>query len=166
MSSLTYPDLHHAIAAKGWLELGALSEADHELDQISPEHQDDPVVLDLRWQVLAERKSWDAALEWARRHIQMTPDSPVPWIHQSFALHELGRTQEAFDALQPRFEQFSEVGTIPYNLACYCCRLGRLNDARKWLRRAVDVQGRTAIIEMAQDDPDLLQIRPELAGLL
>jgi hypothetical protein len=55
------------------------------------------------------------------------------------------------------------VGTIPYNLACYTCRLGRLEEARRWLARAIKIQGREATLAAALEDPDLEAMRPELA---
>jgi len=39
---------------------------------------------------------------------------------KQLALHELKRTQEAFDLLLPAADKFPAPWTIPYNLACYC----------------------------------------------
>lgn len=162
---MEFPDQHHLSAAAGWLELGAVDEAESEVSRIAPANRDHPGVLDLRWHILAERKNWEAALEVARLHLHAAPSSPAPWIHQSFALHELKRTEEAFAELLPQADRFANVGTIPYNLACYTCRLGRLEESRHWLRRAAKVQGRKETLAMASTDPDLLAIRAELDGM-
>lgn len=165
MSPLEYPDRHHLNAAAGWLELGDLAEATRELARLSEAGRTHPEVLALRWHLLADHGDWADALEVARRHLQLAPKSAEAWIHQSFALHELQRTDEALAELQRVAERFPEVGTIPYNLACYTCRLGRLEDARRWLRRAIKVQGKKETLAAAADDPDLAALRRELADL-
>lgn len=165
MSPLEYPDRHHLNAAAGWLELGDLAEARRELSRLSEAGGTHPEVLTLRWHLLADHGDWANALKIARLHLRAEPKSAEAWIHQSFALHELRRTDEALAELQRVAEQFPEVGTIPYNLACYTCRLGRLDDARQWLRRAIEVQGKKETLAAAADDPDLEALRRELADL-
>jgi len=165
MSHLEYPDRHHLNAAVGWLELGAIEEAEREIARISASNREHSDVLDLRWQIHAEAKNWAAALKTARLHVNTTPASPTPWIHQSYALHELKRTEEALAELLPLADRFPDIGTIPYNLACYTCRLGRLEETRDWLRRAFKLRGKKATLAMALTDPDLEGIRAELKSL-
>lgn len=165
MQSLDYPDRHQLNAAIGWLELGAFTEANRELGMIRPELLRHPEVLSFRWHLHAEQDLWDAALEVARQHVCAAPKSAEAWIHQSFALHELKRTDEAFRELQAVAGRFAEIGTIPYNLACYTCRLGRIGEARDWLRQACKVQGRKETLKMAAEDPDLAAMRDELKAL-
>lgn len=165
MPPLEYPDRHHLNAAAGWLELGERVEADRELSHLSEAGRTHPEVLALRWHLLADHGDWAGALAVARQHLLTAPNSAQAWIHQSFALHELRRTDEALAELQRVAERFPEVGTIPYNLACYTCRLGRLEDARQWLRRAFEVQGKKETLAAAVDDPDLAALRRELADL-
>jgi hypothetical protein len=55
--------------------------------------------------------------------IKLAPEQSNGWIHRSYALHELKRTQEAFDNLLPVADNFSKVWTVPYNLSCYCAHL-------------------------------------------
>ena len=43
---------------------------------------------------------------------------------------------------------------IPYDLACVCCGLKRLDEARSWLAKAIEAGG-NAIKLKALDDPDL-----------
>ncbi len=65
------------------------------------------------------------------------------------------RTQEAHDQLLPAAENFPHDSTIAYNLACYACQLGRMQEAKEWLGRAIDVGEPNAVRLMALDDPDL-----------
>ncbi len=165
MKPLEYPDRHHLNAATGWLELGDVSETREELAKISTAQLENPEVLAIRWHLHSAEKDWDAALQVSRRHLLVEPDSAVAWINQSFALHELRRTDEAFRELRQVVDRFSDVGTIPYNLACYTCRLGRKDEARSWLKHARKIMGKKALIAMAADDPDLEALQNELNDL-
>jgi hypothetical protein len=98
MSPLEYPDRHHLNAAAGWLELGDLVEAGRELSRLSETGGNHPEALTLSWHLLADDGNWTDALEIARQHLRAAPKSPEAWIHQSFALHELQRTNEAATA--------------------------------------------------------------------
>jgi hypothetical protein len=57
------PDTFHLEAAHGWLELGNHIEADKELDRITPQLRVHPDVLDIRWQIDARAKKWDACVD-------------------------------------------------------------------------------------------------------
>jgi len=52
-----------------------------------------------------------------------------------------------------------------YNLACYSCQLGRLDEARDWLKKAIALVGADTIKEMAATDPDLEPLRAEIRNL-
>ena len=123
MKSLQHPDDLHLQAAQGWIELGNNLEADKELDEITPQLRTHPDVLEVRWHIYANARKWDACLDIAGAIANLAPKKSFCWIHRSFALHELKRTQEAFDQLLPVVKKFRKVWTIPYNLACYCCQL-------------------------------------------
>lgn len=159
---LDYPDLHFLKAARGWLDLNRPEEAARELAQVSAAHAGHPDVQDIRWQIHAHREEWDQALAVARELIEHDPDNPAGWIGQSYALHELKRTQEAMDDLLPVLQKFPHISTIPYNLACYACRLGRLDEARRWLNRALASASQEGIREMALKDPDLRELWAEI----
>ena len=154
MKPIEAPDFHHLRAAQGWLELGNPLEAEWELDQISPQHRTHPDVLEVRWHLSAHRKEWAICLGLAQDLLKLDPKRCEAWIHRSFALHELKRTQEAFDQLSGGVAQFPDVWTIPYNLACYCAQLGRLEECRAWLNKAMAIDEET-VKQAAANDPDL-----------
>src|SRR3954471_23315628 len=91
IEAIKQPDSHHVLAAQGWLELGNLAEATHELEQINPTWQEHPEVLEIRWQIHACSKSWDECVRFAAAMIRANPTSAVGWIHRSYALHEMQR---------------------------------------------------------------------------
>ncbi len=151
-------------AAQGWLELGNWAEARAELEKVDPELRTHPEVLKVRWEICAVTRKWDEALEIAAALVHSTPEDPVGWVHRSYALHELKRTGEARDNLLRVVDQFPTSATIRYNLACYECQLGRLDQARRWLKRAFQLGEPQQMKRAALEDPDLKPLWQELKG--
>jgi tetratricopeptide (TPR) repeat protein len=75
--------------------------------------------------------------------VKLAPQRAWDWIHCSFALHEMERTEEAFEKLPPAVGQFNDVWTIPYNLACYCSQLRRFEEAQTWFKKAMVIDEKT-----------------------
>lgn len=136
MKPLEAPDTFQVQAAQGWLELGNHTEANEELEKVTPELRVHPAVLEIRWQIYAAAKKWEAALDIAAALIQLDPDEPLGWVHRSYALHELKRTTEARDNLLCVVDKFPISATMRYNLACCECQLGGLTQAKEWLEKA------------------------------
>lgn len=162
---LPQPDAFHAQAAVGWLELGSAVEARRELAAISPAHGEHPDVLEVWWPIFAEEKNWNAALASAEKLVAQAPERQSGWIEQSYALHELKRTREAYERLAPVVKKFSDAYVIPYNLACYQCQLGNKAEALDCLRRAVKASDAQTIRTMAMNDPDLSPLRDAIAKM-
>ena len=49
---------------------------------------------------------------------------------------------------------FLKLWTTPYNLACYCVQLGRLDECQVWFKMAMAIDEQT-VKRAAIDDPDL-----------
>src|ERR1043165_4852280 len=106
MKPLEPPDSVHLLAAQGWVELGDHLEANVELQNIGPQLRGHPDVLEVRWHICAKAKKWPDCVEIAEGIIQLAPNRVDGWLHRSFALHEMRRTQEAFDQLVPVVDKF------------------------------------------------------------
>ena len=158
------PDCHHLRAAQGWIELGNQVEASEELKKIMPELRAHPDVFEVRWHIHAQLKNWDDCLGLAEMVIRLAPERADGWIHRSFALHEMKRTQEALDQLAPLAAQFPKIWTIPYNLACYSAQLGQMEGCKKWFQAALAIDEETVKLA-AKEDPDLKPLRDTLGGL-
>jgi hypothetical protein len=57
--------------------------------------------------------------------------------------------------LRPAAEKFPNEWQIHYNMACYACQLGEIEEARALLARAVELGDADKMKLMALDDPDL-----------
>ena len=170
MTEIEWPDHHHVNATIGWLMLGDVVEARAEVEKLTARSRQQPQVLGVEWRLLSHEQRWAEAVTAAESQLAATPDDPEPWIHRSFALHELGRTREALDLLQPAAECFPKETTVPYNLACYTCQLGDLPGALQWFARALAL-GESPVekvlrLRAALQDADLQPLWPEFRQLV
>jgi tetratricopeptide (TPR) repeat protein len=158
------PDTFHLSAALGWLQLGNRAEAQADWNRLTPAARQHPDALEVQWAIHADAKNWTAALEAAQALLAAAPDRASGWLHRAYALRRVpgGGLQAAWDALHPAHEKFPDEPTIPYNLACYACQLGRLDDARQWLQRAREITGPETIRQMALNDADLETLWEEI----
>jgi Flp pilus assembly protein TadD len=165
MPKLEPPDTHYLSAAVGWYELGNLAEAESELELISSPRRNHPDVLEVRWMLLARANRWDEGVKVAEDLVRAAPRRSSGWLHRAYALRRAGNggLQQAWDALLPAAGKFPRESTIPYNLSCYACQMGRLDEARSWLRQALAVGGEKKVRAMALQDEDLKPLWPELA---
>ena len=162
MNKLEPPDNHHLNAAEGWLGLGNTAEAENELTKLSLAVLSHPEVLRIKYHLYEKTKRWERAAETAQVLCQIVPEAPFGWIHLAYALHELKRTREAYNVLLPIVDRFGEEYVIRYNLACYSCQLGELDESRAWLKKAIALIGADTIKEMASADPDLRPLKGEI----
>jgi tetratricopeptide (TPR) repeat protein len=156
MKSLEQADRVHLNAAEGWFGLGDLVSASDELEKITPAFRAHPAVLLMRCKIYQAAKKWGYLIEISQTLIEQLPKLAEAWIHRSYALHELNQTREAFDLLLPAAKKFPKLPVIPYNLACYACQLGKLEDAMKQIEQAIDLADKNNDIRLdALEDPDL-----------
>jgi tetratricopeptide (TPR) repeat protein len=148
------PDSLHLQFAQGWCELHAFTEADAELDNIAATLRAHPQVLKLRWRIYANLKNWTGALDIANAIVKVMPDCPNGWGCLASSLTRLNRHQEAYETLSEAATLFPRDDITMYDLACVCCALGRIKEARTWLARSIDIGGKDVKVR-ALDDPDL-----------
>ena len=165
MQDLEPPDNFHVSAASGWLELDNLEEARQEFAKIREASRGHADALEVEWRLEAAECNWDGALKVAERQIKADADCPYGWINQSYCLHELKRTKDAWDRLWSVSGQFQQVGVLHYNLASYSCQLGQLEVAKKCLKLAVQCQSKAQIKRMALGDEDLKPLEDFIRAL-
>lgn len=165
MEELEPSDRRRVFAAEGWIELGLPDDAEDELAVLSPDAAGHPVSRIVFWRLHAARGNWVAALAAAQGLLEVAPEADAGWIQQSYALHELGRTREAWDLLLPMAEHFCDNAIIPYNLACYACRLEMISDAETWLAEAFRRNPDKRFKSAALSDPDLRGLQDYIRNL-
>ena len=85
-------------------------------------------------------------------------------VHRSISLHELKRTDETRDNWLRVVDKFPDDAIMRYNLACYECQLGRLEQAKKWLEKAFEI-GDSEKIRLMALDPDLEPLWKEIGDI-
>lgn len=167
MTDLDFTSAHQLNAVLGWLELGNLQEARRELNGLGPAVQSRPELLEVRWILDARQEDWPEALKTAERLVETAPENSAGWLHRAYAVRRVpgGGLARAAELLTPAFDKFPEEPTIPYNLACYACQLGQLEQARSWLQAAVKRGSAKKIKTMGLSDPDLEALWPEIRKL-
>jgi len=155
MNPLEPPDIHHLNAAQGWLGLGDCQSAFDELKLINPLMRSHPDVLAVRCDIFTAAMKWPAVVTVAWALVKLVPDRPRGWVQRSFGLHGLKQTQQAFDLLLPAARKFPDIPAIPYDLACYCAQLGKLEEARRWLDQSYEIGDATILKVAARQDADL-----------
>ena len=145
------------VAAQGYCELGMPDDAIAELDLLPSAVAEEPSVVELRLVILMQARRWEGALEASRRLCALHPVETSGFIHAAFCLHELGRSAEARETLLAGPPALRKEATFFYNLACYECALGALDEAREHLARsfAMDEKFRA----YARTDSDLEPLR-------
>jgi predicted Zn-dependent protease len=158
MRALSHIARWHLNAAEGWLGLGNFNEARAELKRISAAFRDHPDVLEVRFLMNAVLRRWDPALNIARTLTRVAPERLTGWVATANALHGLNQTHRALKTLVSVSDRFPDNSTVPYNLACYSARLGKVGEACDWLKRALRIDGSRELKLMALRDPDLSPI--------
>jgi hypothetical protein len=160
--TLPPPYCHFLDAAVGWLELSNPGEALEELKHISADFLNDPQVLEIKWQIFARTDDWDKSLPVAEAFCAVAPGLPQGWLHQAVSLYRLNRTQDAWNLLLPLAKKFPRSWIIPYDLACYACQLGQVEEGRQWLRKAFRLGDPSEVKSISLADPDLKVLWTEI----
>ena len=124
-----------------------------------------PKVLSVRFEIYSKAGKWEYAAEIARCLSDLLPDNPYGYFHLAFSLHELKRTQQAYDALISVVDKLPTEHLMRYNLTCYSCQLGNLKEAYQWLEKAIDLASKKGIRQAALDDPDLEPLWTEIGQI-
>jgi tetratricopeptide (TPR) repeat protein len=164
VNELSIADRHHIDAAEGWIMLGNAREARLELGGVSPEAQMHPEALRVWYGLAAMEGLWSEAHTLAERLVKLQPASTDAWVWRAYALRRMpqGGLKQAWKALLPALEQFPREWIFPYNLSCYACQLGRLDEARAYYFKALSLGG-TEVRRMAMEDDDMLPLRSEIS---
>lgn len=130
---------HQLRAAQGFLELGDPDSAWDELKTISAEDHSNPVVLRMRTEIYREQKRWIEMAEVATHLTEVVPQEPDHWISRAWAERRCFGFEKAEQTLLRALDGFPDEPTIHYNLACYACRQGRIEEAKKRLAKAIEL---------------------------
>lgn len=154
------PLKRHVQAAEGFLELGLPLLAEEEIDAVNSEHHTFPVVLRLKVEIFRTLKQWTKMEPPARLLGEEESHESYGWLNWAYAARRTRGLEAAREILLRALAHHPEESTVRYNLACYECQLGRLNEAREYLLHAIRISSRFR--GMARSDPDLAPLHDEI----
>lgn len=147
----------HLDYALGYLGLNLLTEARAELALIKPADRETPDVLLVEIELAMAKSAWSRVITLAAKVTRDVPGLERPWIAWAYALREKQAVGDAYDILIMAEEVLEKTSPLlDYNLACYCCLMGDLTEARRRLKRACarEPEWKTE----AAADPDLAEL--------
>jgi lipopolysaccharide biosynthesis regulator YciM len=148
------------LAASGFCELGLFQEAVEELEGLPVEVKETRGVLSVWLAVYAGWQKWTEASAVAMHLAESEPEESSWQIALAYAIRRSQGLASAWEILIQASEKFPDCAIIHFNLACYDAQLGRLAEARKRLRQAIQID--EAFATLARKDPDLEPIRDEV----
>jgi predicted Zn-dependent protease len=143
----------HLNAAIGYLELGMLAESAGELENLPPEDRASSAVLCVRMEIYRSAKKWSLMEVVARELWKRHPDDSAYWINLAWVVRRHESIKAAQIILLEALEKFPNDAMTNYNMGCYACLLGAMEEAKKFVGDAIKLDSKYKL--MALDDPDL-----------
>ena len=143
----------HLRVASGYLELDMVDEAAAEVENIAPEDKMRYEVLAFRVEVFRAAGNWDGMEAVSSFLAKVQPNEPSWPINQAWAERRRSSVAAARKILEVAQRQFPDNATILYNLSCYASVEGDIDEAKKYLKQAINRNKKFR--EISLDDPDL-----------
>jgi tetratricopeptide (TPR) repeat protein len=143
----------HLTAAEGFVQLGMFIDPDAELDRIDPFCRHLPEILEVRQHIYRALEKWDLMQAVAHRLRASDPENPARAVSLAYAIRRAESVEKACHLLRFAVDDFSKHALIQYNLACYECQMGNLDEAKTLLQRAFALDD--SLSKTALDDTDL-----------
>lgn len=124
-----------------------------ELDQIEPELRAGIEVMSMRCAIFSAAKQWMAMADIAKHLVSSNPKEVQHWIWAGYATRRAVNIEAARDILLRAKAFHPDEPMLDYNLACYACQLGQIDEAKALLKKAIEAN--EMFKAMALDDPDL-----------
>lgn len=154
----------HLQAVQGYIELRMLVEAANEVESIAPENRIHPSVVPYRYAIYAAMEKWDLAAATAGLMAIIYPGDPEWWIKWAYSTRRCRSVADARQILLEAEKLHPKEATIQFNLGCYACQLGELEEAKRRVALAISIDGKFRA--MALDDKDLEPLWDDLLVLL
>jgi len=125
------------------------AEADSELDKIDPFCRALPEVLAVRLAIYRGFNKWELMQQIAKRLKEFEPHN-VQWtISLAYATRRAYSIDVAMEILLNAAAKFPKEAASRDNLACYYCKRGEIENAKRYLKQAfgIDLNWRKAALE-------------------
>jgi Tfp pilus assembly protein PilF len=140
-------------AAVGYLELGMVEDAANEIEGIPPDQKISSEVLGVRMEIYRAAEKWSLMEVVARELWKRHQDQPVYWNDLAWAVRRAESVESANGILLQAVERFPSDAMTHFNLGCYACQLGDIEQAKTRVGKAIELDAKFKLL--ALDDPDL-----------
>jgi Tfp pilus assembly protein PilF len=151
------PILKRLNAAVGYLNLGMPMDAWNELEDIDAKDRARPEVFKVRVEVCRALEKWEMMAEVSNHLRKIEPDEVGHSLNMAYAVRRFRGESEAADILSLALRRYYDDALVRYNLACYWCVMGRVEEAREMLETAFKKD--SSLRELAETDEDLAALR-------
>lgn len=152
----------HLQRCDGFLDLKMTDKARLELEQVDAAHRQSDPFVEVELRLAMAEDHWSAAAQFARTLSDRQPNEPAYCIQLAYAIRRAESIEAARNILLGARKRFPKVAVIPYNLACYECQLGHLDEAMVLLARAFKLDPHFR--EQAFEDDDLKPVWDRLGS--
>lgn len=146
--------------AWGYLQLGMLQEANDEIENLPPAVKTVKEVLILRAYVYQEAGAWELLREVGCFLTRTWPEDYLHWIWLAYGTRGCRTLEEAEQLLLEALRLHDSEPMVHFKLASYAALLGRLDEARQHLARAIALKPDCRV--MALDEAGLEPLWDEL----
>ena len=110
-------------------------------------------------------QQWSKLEAAAQDYSQCRPGDSDGWLLWAIALQKTGRSMEAYQLLMSVKDRFPSVFGFPYNLACFACQLGHIEEAWSWVLKAYELSTLQEFKRWLLTDDDLEPLRERIIEL-
>lgn len=153
----------HLSAALGYIKLGMLEDAIEELEGVEPSQRAHPEVLGVWVEVYSAAGKWKEMQRIALHLTTVEPENVQWWIYLAFATRNVESVEAAREILLQAEKLHPTEPTIQFNLGCYACRLGKMDEAKRYVLRSI--QRVSGFRQLALRDNDLEPLWNDLGPL-
>ena len=139
--------------AEGYLELGMLVDAIAEIENLPPVLKASSPALEKRMEIYRAGARWALMEVVARELWKRHTDEPAYWNHLAWAVRRAESIEAAHALMMEAAGRFPHDAMTNFNLGCYACQLGNIDEAKLRVGRAVELEAKFKLL--AIDDPDL-----------
>jgi len=155
----------HINKAEGYLMLGMAEDALHEVEQALHIDVDSYAANYLRGIALIAQERYTDAAAPLKHAISVEPDRPEAYIHLAYVHRRTVSLDKAIETISRAVELKPDMALGNYNIACYYALKGDPEEALRYLRRAINIDGDLRQIARLDEDFDSLHINNDFRRL-
>lgn len=144
--------------ANGYRELSMFKEALGEIEALPEALRQREPAIQMQLAIHMDAKNWKKALVHAKRLYQDDPDNSGNAVNLAYVTRRAEGLEAAKSILAEACKRFPKEATIHYNLGCYACLEGNIEQAKASLMAAFALDKK--FLESAAKDEDLAVLHP------